>query len=208
MSVPAIDTNDGLAVLAGRDQADEPVRFEQAVALQFGAATRTEAKHRAAKHERITKRRARHVLHDERFAGADEKLARFLDAIDVMLLPAAHSADAGMRLTRRTGVDRVEARHPFRIERQNVRLDELERVSRLRLDIDADHIEPSLMIAHARAASAAEQVEEARTPAQWSIPPMLRYSSSRLSVAPASLVAGGVGSTRAATAGNAERSQS
>src|SRR5947209_1610488 len=40
---------------------------------------------------------------------------------------------------------------------------ELERVMRLRHDIYADHVEASAVIAHGRAAGAAEQVEQART---------------------------------------------
>jgi hypothetical protein len=40
--------------------------------------------------------------------------------------------------------------------------DELKRVVRLRLDIDADHIEPGPVVAHRRSAGAAEQVKQTR----------------------------------------------
>jgi hypothetical protein len=44
-----------------------------------------------------------------------------------------------------------------------ISLDELEGVTRLRIDIDANDIEPGLMVSHCGTASAAEQVEETRT---------------------------------------------
>ena len=46
--------------------------------------------------------------------------------------------------------------------RQRVGLVELERVVRLRIDVHADHLEPGPVVAHGRAAGAAEQVEQSR----------------------------------------------
>ena len=37
---------------------------------------------------------------------------------------------------------------------------ELERVARLRVDVDADHVEPGAVVSHRSATGAAEQVEE------------------------------------------------
>jgi hypothetical protein len=43
-------------------------------------------------------------------------------------------------------------------------LDELERIPRLRFDIDADDIEAGLVVAHSGATGAAKQVEQPRPP--------------------------------------------
>jgi hypothetical protein len=45
---------------------------------------------------------------------------------------------------------------------QGVALVEFEGVAGLRVDVDADHVEPGPVVAHGRAAGAAEQVEQAR----------------------------------------------
>lgn len=45
---------------------------------------------------------------------------------------------------------------------QRIGLDEAERVARLRLDIDADHVEAGTMQPHRRAAGLAEQIEGER----------------------------------------------
>src|SRR5580765_3426793 len=63
-------------------------------------------------------------------------------------------------LAGRARVDRIYATPPS--QRESVLLCELERVVRLRLDVDADHVEPGAVVAHGRAAGAAEQVEQPR----------------------------------------------
>ena len=68
-------------------------------------------------------------------------------------------AEAGVELAWRAGVDRVE---PVERIRGRVRLVELERVVGLRLDVDADDVEPGAVVAHRRAAGAAEQIQQKR----------------------------------------------
>jgi hypothetical protein len=56
-------------------------------------------------------------------------------------------------------VDGVE---PLERIREGIGLDELERVSRLRCDVDADDVESGSSIAHRRAARPAEQIQQKR----------------------------------------------
>ena len=69
-----------------------------------------------------------------------------------------------MRLARRAGVDRVEGvpNESGRLEeRDGVGLNELVAgVAGLRVDVDAEHLEPRTLVAAGRSAGAAEDVEQ------------------------------------------------
>lgn len=159
--VPAINADDTTAaVIALRQQSNEPIGLEIAMPLKLGTAASAKPEHGPAEHEWLDQRRSGHVFHDPRQARRDEQFARLGDAIDVRFLSSTDPAYARMRLARWTSVDRIEAGDERAIERQAIGLDELKRVARLRLDIDADDIEAGLVIAHASAAGAAEQIEE------------------------------------------------
>jgi hypothetical protein len=64
-----------------------------------------------------------------------------------------------MVLAWRAGVDGVE---PVERVRHRVGLVELERIPRLRLDVDADHLKPGTVVADRGATGPAEQIEETR----------------------------------------------
>jgi hypothetical protein len=60
-------------------------------------------------------------------------------------------------------MDRVEADQRTSAHRQHVDLVELERVVRLRDDVDADDVEAGSVVAHRRAAGATEEIEQPRS---------------------------------------------
>jgi hypothetical protein len=64
----------------------------------------------------------------------------------------------------------IETSDERRIEREAIGLYKLEGIARLRSDIDADYIEPCLMVAHRGPACAAEPVQQFRTPAHPTTP--------------------------------------
>jgi len=64
-----------------------------------------------------------------------------------------------VRLARRGCVNRVKLVAVRSEVFQRVRLDELERVTRLRVDVHADDLEPGPVVSHGRATLAAEQVK-------------------------------------------------
>jgi hypothetical protein len=58
-------------------------------------------------------------------------------------------------------MDRVELAQKSFVERQRVAMDELKRIARLRLDIDAHDLETGPVIAHPSASGATAQIEQA-----------------------------------------------
>ncbi|CDX54539.1 hypothetical protein MPL1032_190141 [Mesorhizobium plurifarium] len=156
MSVAAVDPHHAFPVLALRLKTDEPIRLEDAMATQFGSAAGLKAEHRPAKHERIAQRRADDVLHNPRQAAGFKARPGLLYAIDMVLLAAADTANAGMRLARRRRPYEVEA-----VQRigKRVGLMKFERVTRLRPDINANNLKARAVEAHCGPPRAAEQVQ-------------------------------------------------
>src|SRR5205823_4469292 len=73
------------------------------------------------------------------------------------------SAHRRVRLAWRTSMNGVERREIHR-RVQSIALDEPKRIARLRLDVDANHVETGAVITDRATASAAEQVQKQRTP--------------------------------------------
>ncbi len=61
-------------------------------------------------------------------------------------------------------MNRVELRDELRFERENVGLDERQRVISLRVDVHADNFKPCSAITDTRATRTAEKIKQARLP--------------------------------------------
>jgi hypothetical protein len=154
-SMAPVDANNWPIVVAASRLADEEIAFEKAVALS-AATLRSKAEHRAAKRDRIAHGRLGFldVLDDPRNTGW-HPVANLIDQ-ERRTLGAWGMTQSGVTLARRARPYEIEA---VERERERVGLNEGERISRLRLDIDADDFEPCTVQAHARTASAAKQIE-------------------------------------------------
>lgn len=126
-----------------------------------------QAEHGPAKGHVGADRRTHHVLDHVWQAGHLQHGARGSHEVGmldpVLALAAPIRGLAGVGLAGRRSVDRVKAGDERRVEREAIRLDELERIVALRVNIDADDIEPGAMVAHSRTASAAVEIEKPGT---------------------------------------------
>lgn len=133
-----------------------PAKLKQSVTTQPQSAFGAQTKHRAAKRDGEVQRSPFDVFNNPGDAAVFKPLANCANKIRMMLSKAHALANATKCLTRRTGMDRVEA---FQWERQCVRLNELKRILRLWNNIDTDNIEASKVIAHSSAAGTTEQIK-------------------------------------------------
>src|SRR5262245_1793416 len=116
------------------------------------------SEHRSAQQDRRAQRRARHVFDHVGYAGRDQPRTDSSDMIGMgQTGPMLFRIDA-VALTGWRRVDHVEAAQRYR---QRVRPDELERITWLRSDVDADDVEAGARIAGCRAACAAKQIHQA-----------------------------------------------
>jgi hypothetical protein len=137
---------------------------ERYVRLEQPVPAHREAKHRPAQEDRVLERRPFDVLDDIRQRARLQQFPSRLDESRMVFataIPEVTSVSEG--LTRRAGVDRGEVLWIRLFEdTQCIVLPELEWVVGLRLDVDADDVEASPVVAHRCATSAAEKVEKAR----------------------------------------------
>src|SRR6185437_8196312 len=139
--------------------------------LEEAMTPHVEPEHGPAEHRRLIELRAHHVLDHvwesdvaQTFSNGADKPG-VLDAVtpfDRVQVVPLHVV-----LTRRRGVDHVEialekSREATVEGLERVALVKLERIVRLRREIDTDNIEARAVVAHRRAARAAEQVEQSR----------------------------------------------
>src|SRR5690606_27390312 len=103
--------------------------------FEFAVAPNAEPERGTAKNSRISQVGACNVFDNPRRAGGFEKATNTVNHLAA--LDGGQTFETGIVLTRRAGVNGVEAGHEIRIERKAVRLNELERIIGLRLDIDA-----------------------------------------------------------------------
>lgn len=75
------------------------------------------------------------------------------------MLPFVDGPAANVGLAGRAGVNCVELRTVLSYIGQGVRLDERERIARLRLDVHPDHVEPRTVVAHRGSPGFTEQIQ-------------------------------------------------
>lgn len=110
-------------------------RFKQPVPVRF------QAEHRTAQLNRVNQRRARHIFNNPRRAGCFQCPSRRWYQSRVVVSP--YSQCLAVRLARRTGVYRVKLMAVACDKIHRISLVELERISRLRVNIHTNHLKSS-----------------------------------------------------------------
>lgn len=140
-----------------RDMSRMRRRGNRKRAFKESMAVGLQTEHRAAKFNRVDQRSAYHIFYNPWHAGGAQALADRADKLRVVIVSNALAKCMGLAGWR--GPNEIEA-----VKRigQRVRLMKLERVVRLRINIDADHIKTGPVQAHPGTASTAKQIKRAR----------------------------------------------
>lgn len=147
-----------LRVSTVRWNQEREICFKQAMAknAQF-------LKHRAAQNGRILQRSTIYVLNHVGTTRLYEHFPNRLYEARPFMGIAIAFGEVGICLARRRCMNSVEPCNKPVIERQNIGLDERQRIVRLRIYVDADDIKSGFAIANARTTSATEEIKEARS---------------------------------------------
>lgn len=181
-TVTAITTDHSFAptVITGRSQDEDRPDLEVPMPAQFRV-TRRQTKHRPADDDVIGHRRTGHVLNHVRHTEFLKHRASRSQEVR-MLFAIPHRPQRRKTLTRWTRMDRIKLVTVLANERNRVALDELERVSGLGFDIDADNVEPSTVVSDCGTTRTAVAVEQSGRAHAVTVSPLATPAGERVPV--------------------------